>query len=267
MARRKNKKYGYCQICEQYKKLTDDHVPPKGGIDVDSVEIKSAFNIFTKQLGDKNYFISQNGVKFTTICECCNSKLGREYDTVLNSFSLDVKKFLDSKLSLLNSYNIETKPNRLIRAVLGHILAAKKEIEKTPFDEKVREILFDESKSIPDDINVFYWVYHYKLTIIIRDILMPAIRGKYNDFGFFQIFKYYPVAYLVINKKKYQNLQSLREYNSVKLDTIANINIKLNERKHWKWPEIIEDGNFVYLSKSANDDGIIAKKYIKGKNV
>lgn len=76
--------------------------------------------------------------------ECCNSRLGREYDTVLNTFSLDVKKFLTSKLSLLSSYSIETKPNRLIRGDLGHLLATKNEIEKTPFDNKAREILFDE---------------------------------------------------------------------------------------------------------------------------
>lgn len=266
MARRKHKTFGNCQICEKPKKLTDDHVPPQGGIDIDAVEIKSAFNFFTKQLGNKNYFISQNGVKFTTLCESCNSRLGREYDTVLNSFSLDVNKFLTSKLSLLNSYNIETKPNRLIRGVLGHLLATKSEIEKTPFDDKVREILFDENKPIPDDINVFYWIYPYRLTIIIRDILMPAIRGKYNDFGFFQIFKYYPIAYLVVNKNKYQNLQSLRDYNSAKLDEIAKINIKINERKHWKWPEIVEDGNFVFLGK-AGTEAIRAEKYLKKKNV
>jgi len=266
MARRKRKIFGNCQICEQYKKLTDDHVPPQGGIEIDAVEIKSAFNFFTKQLGDKNYFISQNGVKFTTLCEYCNSRLGREYDTVLNTFSLDVNKFLSSKLSLLNSYNIETKPNRLIRGVLGHLLATKSEIEKTPFDDKVREVLFDETKPIPDDINIFYWIYPYKLTIIIRDILMPAVRGRFNDFGFFQIFKYYPIAYLVVNKSNYHNLQSLRDYNSSKLDTVAEINIRINEQRHWKWPEIVEDGNFVYLGK-AGTEAILAEKHIKRKNV
>lgn len=266
MARRKHKTFGNCQICEQYKKLSDDHVPPQGGIEVEAVEIKSAFEFFTKNLSNKNYFISQNGVKFTTICESCNSRLGREYDNVLNWFSLDVSKFLSSNLSLLNSYNIKTKPNRLIRGVLGHILASKNEIEKTPFDDKVREILFDENKPIPDDINVFYWVYPYKLTIIIRDILMPAIRGRYGDFGFFQIFKYYPVAYLVINKNNYHNLQSLRSYNSAKLDEEAEINIRIKEKRHWKWPEIVEDGNFVFLGK-AGTEAIKAEKHIKGKNV
>ncbi|MFZ2863440.1 MAG: hypothetical protein WA440_01730 [Ignavibacteriaceae bacterium] len=266
MARRKHKTFGNCQICERYKKLTDDHVPPQGGIEVDAVEIKSAFNFFTKRFGNKNYFISQNGVKFTTICECCNSRLGREYDTVLNTFSLDVNRFLTSKLSLLNSYNIETKPNRLIRGVLVHLLATKSEIERTPFDNKVREILFDGSKPIPDDINVFYWIYPYKLTIIIRDILMPAVRGRYNDFGFFQIFKYYPIAYLVVNKSNYSNLPSLRDYNSAKIDTVAEINIRINERKHWKWPEIVEDGNFVFLGR-AGTEAIKAEKHIKGKKV
>ena len=266
MARRKQKIYGNCQICEQYKKLSDDHVPPQGGIELDAVEIKSAFNFFVKRLGNKNYYISQNGVKFTTLCEDCNSTLGREYDTVLNSFSLDVGKFTTSKLSLLSSYSILTKPNRLIRGILGHILASKNKLEKIPFDDKLREILFDESKPIPEDINVFYWIYPYKLTIIIRDILMPAIRGRYNDFGYFQIFKYYPVAYLVVNKSNYHNLQSLKEYNSAKLDEEAEINIRINESRHWKWPEIVEDGNFVLLG-NAGIEAIKAEKHIVSKNV
>ena len=65
---------------------------------------------------------------------------------------------------------------------------------------------------------------------------MPAIRGKYDDFGFFQIFKYYPIAYLVVNKNEYQNFQSLRDFNSAELDEIAKINIRITERRHWKWP-------------------------------
>jgi len=32
---------------------------------------------------------------------------------------------------------------------------------------------------------------------------MPSVRGKYDDFGLFQIFKYYPIAYLVTDKKEY----------------------------------------------------------------
>lgn len=266
MTRRKNKVYGVCKICGLNKKLNDDHVPPQGGIKIESVEIKKAFDFFTNKLGNKKYFISQNGVKFTTICECCNSKIGREYDTVLNSFALDVNKFLTSKLEFPDLISIESKPNRLIRAVLGHLLATKHEIDDLHFDEKVREILFDVNKPVPDDINVFYWIYPYKLTIIIRDIIMPSIRGKYGDFGLFQIFKSYPIAYLVTDKKEYQNLLSFSAYNSSRPDEITNINIRIKERKHWKWPEIIEDGNFILLGKTGIE-GIRAEKHIKRKNV
>ncbi len=104
------------------------------------------------------------------------------------------------------------------------------------------------------------------MTIIIRDILIPAVRGRYRDFGLFQIFKYYPIAYLVTDKKEYQNLLSLRDYNSAKPDEVASINIRISERKHWKWPEIKEDGNFILFGKTGSE-GIRAEKYIKGKNV
>jgi len=266
VARRKHKIYGVCRICGKYKKLSDDHVPPQGGVKIESVEIKKAFDIFSKQIGENKYFISQNGVKFTTLCECCNSRLGREFDTTLNLFSKDICKFLNSKLELLGSYSISTKPNKLIRAVLGHLLASNVTDEISEFDEKVREFLFDETKPIPDDINVFYWIYPYKLTIIIRDILMSAVRGKYDDFGIFQILKYYPIGFLVTNKTSYQNLSSLSIFNSISPNEVRNINIRINELKHWKWPEKIDNGNAILIGETGSK-GIKANKHNINKHV
>ena len=51
--------YGYCKICMRYKKLTDDHVPPKGGINLEPVEINKIYNHFVQHYGSKKYYISQ----------------------------------------------------------------------------------------------------------------------------------------------------------------------------------------------------------------
>ena len=245
--------YGYCKICMRYKKLTDDHVPPKGGINLEPVEINKIYNHFVQHYGSKKYYISQNGVKFKTICAVCNSRLGTEFDRVLNNFALGIGKYVKSKLYLPNVIKYETEPNALMRAVLGHLLAVKSDDDSIEFDQKVRDILFEESKPIPDDINVFYWVYPFNLTVIIRDIAMPSVRGRYNDIGLFNILKFSPVAFLVTNLKKYEGLNSLNRFKKFKFHDKAEIEVKLNEKKHYLWPEHIEDGNFTILSKAAVD--------------
>jgi hypothetical protein len=62
---------------------------------------------------------------------------------------------------------------------------------------------------IPAEIHIFYWVYPYDCTIIIRDFGMPAVRGNFSDIGFFQTIKSFPVAYLVSDKPRYENLPEL----------------------------------------------------------
>ena len=82
----KKQKYGICKICLSNCKLTEDHVPPKGGIDVEEVIIKNYLDSISKEreIKGKHIFISQNGVKFPTICgKCNNENLGKYYDPVL----------------------------------------------------------------------------------------------------------------------------------------------------------------------------------------
>jgi hypothetical protein len=186
------KKYGKCQLCGIENELTDDHVPPKGGIDIASVEIRNALTILS-QNSKNSYHISQNGVKFKTICSRCNKYfMGKQYDPVLNSFAKEVGKYVSSRLYLPEEVIIQTKPNAIIRAVLGHLLAAKEKFDENDFDNEVREFLFDITKPIPESINIFYWIFPYKVTVILRDFVMPAVRSNYKMFGTFNMLKYFP---------------------------------------------------------------------------
>ena len=257
MSRSKLKKrsdYGKCRICLKFSKLTEDHVPPQGGIKVETVEIENALDLLTGRNPKRTFYISQNGVKFKTLCGHCNStELGSKYDPILNGFARDVNIYLNSKLVLPNVVTVATKPNSLIRAVLGHLLAAKNEIDNSDFDKKVREFIFDESKSIPDDVNIFYWVFPYNVTVIVRDFVMPAKRGKFNQLGFFNLLKYSPVAYLIADKKEYEGLQSLNEYRNSKSSEVRSIPIRLDFKKPWTWPESPDPDNFMIMGKGFED--------------
>ena len=252
--------YGKCRICLTYSKLTEDHVPPQGGVDTKAVEIENALDFLTGRNPKRNFYISQNGVKFKTLCSHCNNtQLGKKYDPVLNTFASDVSRYVHSSLFFQNPVPIETKPNSLIRGILGHLMAAKYEIDNSDYDDKVRDFVFDETKSIPDDINFFYWVYPYNITVIVRDFVMPAIRGKFNELGLFQLLKYSPIAYLITEKNQYEGLQTLNDYRSCEPSETHSIPVRLDIKKNWTWPEASEPDSFMIMGKGF-EDSVYAKQ-------
>jgi hypothetical protein len=177
-AKVKRDKADLCNICGKQTSLCWDHVPPQGGIVVTPVEQETILQRLTGKEKEKFYSISQNGVKFRTICDYCNnSLLGQKFDPVLNDFALGVSRFLNTTLEMPPIIKYETRPNPLIRAIVGHLLAAKGNFERTTIDEKLRSFSLDESAHFPNDLKIFYWAYPYSYIAVIRDVVMPALRG------------------------------------------------------------------------------------------
>jgi len=247
----KRGKVSLCNICKKRKHLSWDHIPPKGGIHLSAVEQETVFSHMTLSKNNRKYSISQNGVKYRTICKECNEKIGRMFDPVLNGFARDIGNILKSKLILPSVIYCKTKPNLLMRAILAHFLAAKADIDKVKTDEQIRNFIFNENANITDEINVFYWVYPYANTVIIRDIAMPAVRGKLiGKCGFFNIFKYFPIAYLVCDLKEYESLNELTLYRNSNPQDIIDIPINLKDVRGPEWPESVADGNIIMVGQS-----------------
>ena len=247
----KREKVSQCNICKKKKHLSWDHVPPKGGIYLSAVEQETVFSRMTVTNINRKYSISQNGVKYRTICKECNEKIGRKFDPVLNGFARGIGNILKSNLILPSIIYYKTKPNLLIRAILAHLLAAKADIDKVTADVKIRNFIFDENASIPEEINIFYWVHPYTNTVIIRDVAMLAVRGKFGGkAGIFSILKYFPIAYLVCNLKEYEGLNEVTLYRDAKPQDIIDIPINLKDIRGPEWPEIVDDGNMMMGGKS-----------------
>ena len=190
----KRNKIDTCNICKQVTHLSWDHVLPQGSIEVAPMEMETVFQIFAGDRKDRKLRKSQNGVKFRTICESCNERLGHKYDPIIKEFAFSVGRYLKAVLTFPKIIHHKTKPVALIRGILGHLLAAKAEYDKVVFDEKVRTFLFDETAVIPDEIHVYYWLYPYPQVIIMNDFVMPARRGDFGEVGLFHTLKYFPVA-------------------------------------------------------------------------
>jgi hypothetical protein len=241
----KRAKVGVCNICRKSAPLSWDHVPPKGGIDLKPIEQTTLFQRLAVKPEKQKYRISQNGVKYRTLCKSCNSSLGRFYDPVLNDFAIGVGKIIKSGLEIPSVIHYKTKPMILIKSILGHLLAAKRTIDDVIFDQKVRKFLFDDQANLPDDIKIFYWFYPYREIVVVRDVIMPAIRGDFSQLGSFGgILKYFPIAYLVCNLEQYEGLDELTIYRGLKLQDTAEIPIHLTEIRSSAWPEI-DEVNFV----------------------
>lgn len=254
-AKTKREKYSICNLCRKKKDLSWDHVPPKGGIELSAVRMETIFQLMTGDKDKPKPRESQNGMKFRTICSDCNSLLGTEYDPTMNDFAISVGRYLNSQLQFPGSINHRVKPQRLMKALLGHLIAAKVDIENTSFDRQAREYVLDIDAPLPANINIFYWVFPHECSIAIRDFAMFTPRGTFDQPAIFQTLKYFPVAYLCCDKAEYAGLQCLSWYRDLGIDDELEIPINLKRIEHPFWPEAPsdKDNNIFFGGRSASN--------------
>jgi len=209
---------------------------------------------------------SQNGVKYRTICKECNEYLGQNFDPTLNEFAQSVTTYLRTTIHLPKTVHHKTKPKRLIKAVLGHLVAAKADLEDTAFDRAAREYVLDASGELPRDIHIFYWPYPYLCSITIRDFAMFVPRGTFNEPAMFQTMKYFPIAYLVCSKPSYSGLNSLSMYQDSSLDEEIEIPIPLDRVEDAQWPEAPHGKNNVFFGGQSAVDAIVAQPRFPGRS-
>lgn len=242
----KRGKHGKCNLCRNDADLTWDHVPPKGGIELSPVEMRLVLQTLSGDPRKDKFRISQNGVKYRTICKACNDWLGQEFDPTLNKFADDVSVLVRSPLHLPPVLEVETIPHRLIRAILGHLVAAKAEIDDVLFDRQVREFIFDSAENVSDKINIYYWFYPYPVQVILRDVGMPSKRGDFSDYMFCHLLKYFPIAFLVSTCKEYEGMPKLTNYRDTGLDDIVKMPIGLRHVPDQHWPEAPDKENLLF---------------------
>jgi hypothetical protein len=142
-----------------------------------------------------------------------------------------------------------------MRSVLGHLLAAKTKIDDVVIDQLIRPSILDSSLPISEDIHILYWVYPYEKTMIMRDFGMPAVRGELGILGFFNMIKFYPIAFLITHQlPEYENLLSLHQFNKFSPNEKASIHINLRSVKNSTWPEECQRlENYLILGPVAED--------------
>ena len=252
------KKDNICNICcKETKGLSVDYVPPKA---CPPVSERCISKLTYQIVGDKSFSdrFSQSGVQFKTICQKCNNHLGSKYDSQLADLSHKIQSFVETSVHLPDSFEVECFPNAVMRSVLGHILAAKTQTDEVVIDSLIRPCILDELVSIPSDIHIFYWIYPYDKIIILRDFAMPAVRGRFNVPGLFNMLKFYPIAFLIAYKlDAYEGLPNLDSFNNLSVTDKGKLTINLRPAKRPNWPEeCLGRENYLLFGRAANDDSV-----------
>lgn len=240
-----------CNICgkKEVSFLSWDHVPPKGGIDLSAIEIRNYTSI--SDLSAKERDISQNGLKFRTICGTCNNILGTKYDIALNKLMLDIAHQVTSCLILPSPIlKVKTYPTRIIKSVLGHILASKTSDCHSYIDKTTRNYLFNESAILPNDIQVYYWFYPYNCTIIRDDVL--TLSTKTRQIAHYSVLKSFPLGFAIVSQIEFNDLFfNLTKYNTNDINNEMDIPLNTSCPFDWDYPERLNADDIQLVSKDS----------------
>ena len=202
-----------CNICLQtVQRLSDDHVPPKGTFKPGRIRIHCYPESHQGEIHHTQ--ISHNGLKFRTICSDCNNRLGSMYDVHLKIFLNRVSSALSSPLILPSPLMIKGMPTAIIKAIMGHILAAKTGNCNSEADKAARQYLFNPKAILPENIRLFYWYYPHKGAVVSTDrIDTDLING---GSVWYSVLKYYPLAFLLMesgNGMSNPNITEITQFN------------------------------------------------------
>lgn len=233
-------KTGTCNICGVHGKLTEDHTPPKGCIRIGQVEMHHVVEHLAAERSAVKGRLSQNGVKYRTLCAECNNRfLGTEYDPVFIDFVNTIGQVLRSRLELPNPIRINTKPQRVMRSLLGHLAAQGVDrYKKGGITEPLRDYFLNPAEPLPSSLNIYCWPFPFNDHIMARDCSITDLKvGKPVAIWFL---KFFPIAFLVtINEPPGYTFHAteLSTWRSLEIDGECEIPLEIKSIQHQRWPE------------------------------
>lgn len=252
---------GVCNICGEYGPLTEDHTPPKGATRITQVEMHHIVTALSAEQAGSRGRISQNGVKFRTLCgRCNNSLLGANYDIAFNDFSQRVASYLKASIMLPQAMRIRGKPQKIARSLIGHLCAMGVDrYQKGPHTEDIRDFFLDPAKPLPDYLDIYYWLYPYNTQVLIRDAGLRNLNVE--DHAVIWLMKFFPLAFLVVWDKpkgyEYTQFPNFANWRNSNIEDEVEMPIGLNVIPHQRWPEAPEQNSFLLYGDAAL--GVIEK--------
>lgn len=250
----RGKKHGKCNICGSEGKLTEDHTPPKGCIKVSQVELQHITSHLTPETPSGRGRLLQNGVRYRTLCHSCNNTyLGTRYDPAFIDFVNTVGSYLKTELYLPSSVDTEIEPQKIMRALLGHLSAQGVDrYDKGSDTLPIRDYFLDTSLSLPDFIRIYYWAFPFNNHVMVRDCCYLDLRTK-TPFVIWFV-KFFPIAFMITFRQPEElrlNLSELSCWRDESYDFKTIEKVLLRNFPPQFWPEAPSDKNFIMYGQEA----------------
>ncbi|MGY6237081.1 hypothetical protein ACW910_06060 (plasmid) [Burkholderia ambifaria] len=192
--------------------------------------------------------------------------LGTEYDPALRDVVQQIEKYFElasrSRLSLPPTQLFNYQPNKFLRAVAGHLLAANgvPDVVVTdpvaPLDAALRQYVLDPTQCLPDELRVYYWFYPHRRRVVMKHSLMGFLGGSgAHIYG--HVFKFFPFGFwFVWNEDSGRSRQfNLRHLNDSSSDVSATSRLALDllPRRPMNFPEApSNDGMWLLVDQYAS---------------
>lgn len=291
-----------CVICgKYYKNLSVDHIPPhscgnKGRI---------RYNLLYLRTLTKNGRVSENGLKFETICERCNNELGAKYD---KSFASFYNAILSSAKNGDPSAIWKGNPVLLAKSVFGHILAAKNVSDLCPEPKKdqasgktVKDFLnyensqkrhifcnddldkemrnYVRSNIFPKSVHLYAFYYPYENVIVCIQHCLPVPYPKESDSSvpedcFMSGLYFYPVAFIATTSAFPQGTEILSLCQSNRTEISISFTSwtyeKIGKPKPFAWPcqtenPVLKNQTILFGDKCLSYSTIAIKENVRMK--
>lgn len=252
-----------CNICGVVNRLSEDHVPPKFWNNKSLKRYSIAFGAKDPAGATHSFpYKDRKGITYKSICAECNSKLGGSYDKELQKFCDTLAKCINSKL-YIRVISTTIKPDRVARAVVGHILAAKNFFDdECIIDKRLRKYMEDESNNPPENMYLYCYPYYHRSIIVGRDMV---VLSRNIPEGMISMISSFPVAFL-LTEKKFPGMKDIFELCTGNVDTEKKVAITeesayeygTNSLKNPLWPINIGGDVSGVMGGKAIDSMIIA---------
>lgn len=256
-------KVGRCNICGEHGKLTEDHTPPKGCYKPGAYEVQRLHDAL---YGDHKAtkVRANSGLRFRSLCARCNNeKLGGVYDPALISFVNQLHAVVRFRDTLPPTLSVPGEPQKIMRAVYGHIAAAAVDAYGTSNrHEQFRDWFLNGEAPVPGGATFHYWLYPFQPQVVVRGCVFTPVIGTNTKF-YGWVMKVYPVAFLIVLHREDARLHlpELSHYGKLGLNETTNLQINPHLIMPPNWPEADpgEDG-MVLLG-----DGAVRSTEVKGR--
>ncbi|MDO8336382.1 MAG: hypothetical protein Q7T74_06410 [Candidatus Saccharibacteria bacterium] len=253
MIKTRGPKKGECNICGNFTDLTEDHTPPKGCYKPRAVELIPITDHLRAEPPKKKQ-ISQNGVKYRTLCGHCNNNiLGQECDPDLISFTNSISTILKSSINLPPILNIEAKPQNIMKSVIGHLCAqGVGRYQKGNITLPIKNYMLGSEELLPEEIKIYCWPYPYSKNILVRDCALMDLT--IHEPVILWLMKFFPVSFLVTFNEpdpyKFSVLE-LSRWRNTKFNETVTLPFNINNVPHQYWPEAPHDNTIILYGQEA----------------